>query len=132
MTSEHDEAVKFVQWLNYKKIKHWHIPQETFTKSWNQKRKNKEAGVNKGISDYLVIIEHSRLGRQLTLWIELKKQKKILQRKSSRGKKGDLVAQNDATPEQLAFIDLVNKSADTLGVVCYGGDEAISTVNKYL
>lgn len=130
---EHDEAVDFVEWLAWERLEYWHPNQEMWTPSWNQKRKQKAEGSRKGLCDYLVIIpaERSMNGRQLTLWIELKQQKKQLKRKSNRGDVGDFVPVNDATPEQLEFLALINKSQDTAGEVCYGWVEARDFVTSF-
>lgn len=132
--SEHNEAVSLANWLAWKNLEFWHLNQEMWTPSWNQKRKQKLEGSKKGIPDYLIIIpaERSTNGRQLTLWLELKKPKKQLQRNSIRGKKGDFVPDNDATPEQLKFLEMINKSQDTAGKVCYGFDESIEFVEKHI
>lgn len=42
------------------------IPNETFTRSWSQKRKNKREGLNGGLPDLFIIINNK------SLWIELK------------------------------------------------------------
>ena len=33
---EHDEAVQFVEWLDYNNVDRWHIPNETWTNSWKR------------------------------------------------------------------------------------------------
>jgi len=46
-----------------------HIPHETYTKSWNVKRKNKLKGVRAGVPDYIIVIK----GR--VVFLELKREK---------------------------------------------------------
>lgn len=131
---EHEHAVRLAEWLTMLNLPFWHPNQEMWTPSWGQKMKAKAEGAKRGLCDYLVIIpaQKSKYKRQLTLWIELKQPKKQLKRKSTRGEAGDWVSVNDATPEQLAFLELINKSGDTVGQVCYGYDEAKAFVNQYL
>lgn len=59
--TEHDECVTLVEYLNIlvsqkKVVCFSHIPQETFTKSWKTKRKNKQEGVHSGVPDYIIVI----------------------------------------------------------------------------
>ena len=46
-----------------------HTAQETYTRSWNQKRKNKILGVRSGVPDYLVVTPNN------ILFIEMKRKK---------------------------------------------------------
>lgn len=71
---EHDEAVALATYLEIlvttKKIVCFsHIPQETFTKNWGTKMKNKREGVHTGVPDYLIITPTK------ILFIELKRSK---------------------------------------------------------
>ena len=109
-------------------------------KIWRRKygsiAQRQREGTRKGISDYFIIIppELSVTGSQLHFWIEMKKPKIQLLRKSKRGQRGDWVSQPGSQPteEQLVFIDMVNNHRDTCGVVCYGFDEAVELLSKYL
>lgn len=71
------EQADFVVWLNDRSIKHFRVPNETFTKSWSQKRKNKALGVQRGVQDIFVLIlpSQSRDGEGYLLGIEMKRQK---------------------------------------------------------
>ena len=44
-----------------------HIPHETYTKSWNARRKNTREGVRSGVPDYIIVTRTS------VLFIELKR-----------------------------------------------------------
>jgi hypothetical protein len=44
-----------------------HIPQETFTKSWSIKNKNKAMGVRAGVPDMIIVYPHA------VLFLELKR-----------------------------------------------------------
>lgn len=46
-----------------------HIPQETYTKSWGIKMKNKKMGVHAGVPDMLIVYPH------IVLFLELKREK---------------------------------------------------------
>jgi hypothetical protein len=120
--------VIFASWCKYNNVPSYHLPQETYTKSWNQKRKNKIEGVVKGVSDYLVILPEKkcRLGRAIILFIELKRKKPTLK----NGKLGAPL--NKATQEQLDFIALVTEVQNVEGYVAYGSEEAIALVEKYM
>lgn len=59
LANEHDECIDLVSYLDllmYEKkiLAYTKVPNETYTKSWNQKRKNKLEGVNPGFPDYIV------------------------------------------------------------------------------
>ena len=125
--SEHDEAVLLVDWCDAMGIDIWHIPMETYTTSWNAKKKNKSEGVRKGISDYLVFLPESRVRvpSGVLLWIELKKRRRVLK----NGKLGG--PSNTPSPEQLDFIEKMNTVKNVQGMVAYGADEAIGFIKKF-
>lgn len=55
--SEDAEQVRFVKWLDEKGYKYTSIPNATFTKSWNQKRRNHMLGLRAGFPDLVVIAD---------------------------------------------------------------------------
>ena len=70
--SEHDEAVALAQYLDILKTQgkielFSHIPNETFTRNWGTKMKNKQEGVRPGVPDYIVVTK-DKIG-----FIELKR-----------------------------------------------------------
>lgn len=74
LPSEHDEAVTLKQYLDILMIQkrivcYSHIPQETFTKNWGTKMKNKAEGVHSGVPDYIIVTPHK------ILFLELKRRK---------------------------------------------------------
>lgn len=82
-----------------------HIPNETFTTSWNQKIKNKRMGVNRGFPDYIVLTD-----TQMVV-IEMKR-----------------MAGGTVSKEQKEWI----KEFTRLGIpakVCKGYDEAVKFLN---
>lgn len=55
--TEYEEQVIVVQYLTLKGHKHTSIPNSTYTKSWNQKRKNTAMGLHAGFPDLVAIID---------------------------------------------------------------------------
>ena len=67
--TEDDEQQALVEYCDLKGYPRFRIPNETFTRSWSQKRKNKALGVSSGVPDLGVIV-NNRL-----IFIELKRTK---------------------------------------------------------
>jgi len=70
---EHDECVALVAYLDIlvkqgKVVAYTHIPQETYTKNWGTKMRNKREGVKAGIPDYLIVFKNKKL-----LFLEMKR-----------------------------------------------------------
>lgn len=83
-----------------------HIPQETFTKSWGTKMKNKLMGVHKGVPDY-IIVTHTQV-----YFLEMKR------------RKGGVVS-----PEQKHCLEILrNKTTETF--VARGIDEALNWIDQ--
>jgi len=105
--TEHEECVLLKQWLdlmvnNGKVVLYSHIPHETYTKSWNQKLKNKQVGVKKGVPDYVIVT------KKLVLFVEMKRTK------------GGVVGE-----EQKQWIEAINNASTGINArVCKGFDEA--------
>lgn len=108
LPTEEIEQRIFVQWLEIKKLKFTAIPNSTYTKSIQQKMKNKYMGLRAGLPDLLVIVSNQ------VIWIEMKRVK------------GGVVS---AT--QKAWIEALN-DAGTPAYVCAGADEAIKVVEQKL
>lgn len=106
--TEQTEQIVFIQWLQWKGLHYWHTPNSTYTKSWSQKRHNKDMGVQSGIPDLFVIIGSRVIG------VEMKR------------KKGGVVSDN-----QKVWIERLNKAGIETRV-CNGAKEAISFVEEYL
>lgn len=105
--TEYEEHVAFVQYLELKGYVYWHTPNQTFTKSWNQKRINKALGVKPGIPDLFVIVGNQVIG------VEMK-----------RTKGGTVSASQKDWMKKLAAAGIPTK-------VCKGADEAISYVETF-
>ena len=113
---EAEEQKVLVEWMEYKKIKFSAIPNSTYTKSWNQKRKNKEQGLRKGLPDLLVCLndKQSKSGAIL-LFVEMKR-----------------IKGSSATPEQKEWIRSLNEINNVECMICYGADEAIDFISRFL
>lgn len=114
--TEHDEAVLLKQYLDNlvmqkKVVCYSHIPQETFTKSWGTKMRNKLEGVNKGVPDYIIVLPDEQM-----IWIELKRTK------------GGVVSQ-----EQKNWINALKWSDGRSNAkVCKGFDEAKEYIDIFI
>lgn len=85
-----------------------HIPHETYTNSWNQKKKNKMKGVRAGVPDYIIVI------KGFVVFIELKR------------KHGGSVSK-----EQKEWLNAL-EGKTTMATVAHGFDEAKEIIDKIL
>lgn len=111
------ECLALVEWMTLKGLIFSHIPQETFTKSWGVKMKNKIMGVKPGVPDYLIIIPKikSKTDKSQLVFIEMKK------------KKGGITNIN-----QLFWIEQLNCCEGIMARVCNGTEEAIKFLNHFI
>lgn len=110
ISTEHQECAAFVQYLNLKNIKHTHINNEMWTKSWKQKMKAKVEGVSRGVPDYLILLKDK------VVFIEMKRIK------------GGVVSS-----EQKEWIDELNKIGGNVKAnICYGADQAINYIESLI
>lgn len=86
-----------------------HIPQETFTKSWGTKRKNKAMGVRSGVPDMLIVYPKA------ILFLELKKEK------------GGVLS-----PFQVRWLDALSATGKVTAVCAAGWVEAKAAIDKLL
>lgn len=107
--TEHQEAVAFAWWLRQNGIPFHHSPNETYTKSWNQKRKNKVEGTARGFPDYVLFLPSG------TLYIELKRVK------------GGVLSEH-----QKEWLLIINDTPGSEAHVAHGAEEAIEIVKKFL
>lgn len=106
---EHAEALVLVAWLKKQGLRHHHSPNETFTKSWRTKSRNKSEGVSTGFPDYVIVIPSKGL-----VCVELKRQKGSV-----------------TSPAQVAWIESLNE-AGIPSKVCLGAQAAIEFVASIL
>lgn len=120
MRIEHEKAecLLLVEYLTLRGIKFSHIPQETFTKSWAVKMKNKQMGVMRGIPDYMILIPAKKTDDNITklLFIEMKKEGK-----------GGIVSK-----EQASWLEELNKVPLVEAAVCRGFNEAKKFIEKFI
>ena len=107
---EYDEECALSDYLDRRHFIHWHTPQETYTKSWAQKRKNAAMGVRKGVCDHWAIIP-TKMGFKMLVAIEMKR-----------------IRGGTVSDEQIEIIQELNKAQGVMAVVCYGAEEAIRVV----
>lgn len=107
--TEEEEQKLLIEYLDLKGIKYTHIPNSTYTKSWQVKLKNKAMGVRPGFPD-LVMIINDRL-----VLMELKRQK------------GGVLS-----PHQKEWIEALAKCQGIEVFVCCGFDEARKKVDLLL
>lgn len=114
---EEAEQVAFVDWLEYKNIKFTAIPNSTWTPSQRQISKNKRMGLRAGLPDLLVIIDksQSKLKEALLLFIEMKRTKHF-----------------QIKDNQKDWINSINQVPYVEAKICFGADEAIAFVSKFL
>lgn len=123
--TEDQEQEAFVQWLRLKGYPHFRVPNETYTRSWSQKAKNKKLGVSSGVPDLFVavpfppphlIIAHKdrddEVRNKTLVAIEMKR------------KKGGITSAN-----QKKWIKTLNE-AGIQTVVCKGCDAAIEFIES--
>ena len=123
--TEDQEQEAFVQWLRLKGYPHFRVPNETYTRSWSQKAKNKKLGVSSGVPDLFVavpfppphlIIAHKdrddEVRNKTLVAIEMKR------------KKGGTTSAN-----QKKWIKTLNESGVET-VICKGCDEAIEFIES--
>ncbi len=108
---ETDEQYKVCQYLDLLKIKGHDIlysatAQNTYTKSWKQKRTNSKLGVHKGLPDLVIIIN------KVLIFIEMKR---------LQGSKTSL--------EQKLWNQKLNDAGE-YSYICKGHQEAIKLINK--
>ncbi|HUH57432.1 MAG TPA: VRR-NUC domain-containing protein, partial [Pseudomonadales bacterium] len=110
--------VKFMDWNG---LRYSAPAQNTWTPSFNQKRKNHSLGVRPGLPDLMIYIspDNSKDGLSYILHIEMKRAKKSLSKVS---------------PEQQQWHDSINAigSPQLQAYICYGADEAIKVISHYL
>ena len=114
--TEDQDCMTLVLWMEAKRLRFSHVPQETFTKSWGVKMKNKQKGVRKGVPDYIIFPKPGAL-----LFIEMKRHEDGL-------KQNRLNRENAVKPEQREWIEALNGVPGVKAIVCCGYDEAVAAI----
>lgn len=111
--SEYEECLLLVEYLDLLQAQgkvqlYTHIPNETYTKSWGVKIKNKKQGVRKGFPDYVVVLTDK------VIFLEMKKAK------------GGVVSK-----EQKQWLDALS-SLGHIAVACRGFDDAREVLERQI
>jgi hypothetical protein len=106
--TEYQEQCLLVQYLELKGFLFSKLAQETYTKSWGVKMKNKMSGVRPGVPDMLIILPTKKL-----LFIEMKR--------SVGGR---------TSPEQIKWIKELNDCTGVIAVEAHGFEEAKKFVDR--
>lgn len=114
--SEHQEACILADWLRLNGYAFHHSPNETYTTSWNQKRKNTQEGVSKWFPDYTIILKRGAL-----LFIELKK---------SKWKRGGL-NWSQISEEQKQWIENLSNVDNVAWEFAFWAEHAIEIIESY-
>lgn len=117
---EDDECKTFVQYLEILQaqghvVKFTHTANETYTKSWKQKNRNKAMGVRSGIPDYIIVMKVSDSalpGNNRLVTIEMKRQK------------GGTVSES-----QKEWHSALSECLGVYSFICKGADEAMKAID---
>lgn len=104
--TEFEEQVALRQYCDIKRYAYFAVPNETYTTSYNQKRRNRAKGVVKGVPDFWCIVNGHLVA------IELKR-----------------VKGGRASPEQVDWIDRL-RDVGVLAIIAKGADEAIAYLER--
>lgn len=121
---EDQEAKNLHTELEYMGIAHAHVANEAKAKPQYMK-KRADMGVSKGFPDYCLLVPTKNQGT-VTIFIELKRQKRILNNGSYS------VTHTKTSQDQLEWIEKLNKCEETEARVCYGCEEAINYVKEIM
>lgn len=110
---EEQEQRLFVDWMEEmkesgKNVKFTHVPNSTYTKSWNQKRKNTYMGVRAGFPDLIIIVNKH------IVFIEMKRSVK-----------------SKMSAEQISWFDALEAAGAHISV-CHSFEEAKQVVTSFL
>jgi hypothetical protein len=108
--TEDAEQRVFVQWLEHVGLPFFRVPNETYTKSWSQKAKNKALGVKPGVPDLFVFVPG-----KYVIAIEMKRTK------------GSATSQ-----AQKDWIAVLNTIPGCQAFIAKGADEAIAVIRQYV
>jgi hypothetical protein len=108
--TEDVEQQIFVQWLRLQGLPHFRVPNETYTKSWAQKNKNKALGVVAGVPDLFVVIPNVGL-----VAIEMKR-----------------IKNSTTSPAQKEWQRILNDLPGVEAYICKGAQAAIDVISGIL
>lgn len=105
---EDEEQEVVVRYLDFRQVPRFRVPNETFTRSWKQKTKNKVLGVSAGVPDLFCVPNNQLIA------IEMKRQKG-----------------STTSIAQREWLETLT-AAGIPAKVCKGAGEAIDFINTYL
>lgn len=113
---EFEEQRTFVEWLEYMGLKFTAVPNSTYTKSINQKRRNTLSGLRPGFPDLIIIIPSnlSKSGKSELVFLEMKR------------KKGSVLS--SFQKEWILALDEAGQDV----IIAYGADDAIKLLSKFM
>lgn len=114
--TESQHTIALANWLRAKGYKFYKSPNETFTKSWNQKRKNTLEGVSAGFPDLLIILKRGSL-----LFLELKK---------ARWPKWGDNGSNYNDPNQLEWLSYLDGIDNCKACFASGWEDAVRIIEE--
>jgi hypothetical protein len=131
--TEEQEQMALCQWLTLKKLDFFHVPNNTYTKFHNVKRRNTAMGVKSGVPDLFVVIpQNPNADVEIKVWRikyrgsnttnEVKLTPHRLVAIEMKRKKGGTVSK-----EQKQWLEILN-DAGIESVVCRGAQSAIDFV----
>ena len=109
VASEFNEQIAVVEYLENNGFKFTSIPNSTYTPFKKEKYKNYVQGLRPGLPDLLIVCP------KCLLFIEMKK-----------------IKTGKVTENQRAWIDALNKIINVKAEVCFGSEEAIAIIKKYV
>ena len=114
--TEFEEQCNLVNWLELNNYKFTAVPNDTFTKSWKVKWKNKKLWVRPWMSDLIVLLKN----KPAVLFLEMKK---------SRGKKWGM---NGSVywEHQLGWQEEINKVPSCQYIFAHWFEEAKAIIEK--
>ena len=114
--TEHQHTVAFATWLRSHGYRFAKLPNETFTKSWNQKRKNTLEWVSAWFPDFLIVLKRWSL-----LFIELKKE---------RWKRWGANGSNYSDPNQLEWLSSLDSINNVKACFASWWEDAVRIVEE--
>lgn len=113
------EQIALANYLRRNNYLFYKSPSETYTTSWNQKRKNKLEWVTKWFPDTCIVLKRGAL-----LFVELKRCRNVLKNWTI------WASPSTVSQEQIEWVDQLNKIFNVQANICYGHKEAIEVIER--
>jgi hypothetical protein len=126
--TEHDEQVRFVNWLDVMHITHHAIPNGMVNNAgkpnFAKMQYMRDEGFHAGFPDIIALVPRKN-GTKVTVFIEMKKAK-------TTGKRGKLIGGGVVSAEQKEWLRELNECEETGAYVCHGADESIAKIKEII